>query len=382
LLRLPLEIRDRIWRHVFHDGRLLHIKHVDHVGDQEKRKPWRNAFCVSLDTPYDTYEKFKKEPQTTSGTGSIVWATGQYDDWFPHCRCEEYIKTRDAHDGLLVSEGTAWEYTPTKETVQFQLFRVCRQTYFEANRVFWSNTTLSFDDPHSFRQFMAGRTTYHKKQLRKLHLELLFLHSEDIDAWNEVLPITLVRSLAGLRVFHLHVRHETSCRLLYMSGLPQAVNDSARDMTFENLLNLQILPLRNVTVVWQRHYGNAAKSEDWSLTRNREWAEFFKERFLNPRGLEVWQEYKDMQKLIRERENEIALACKRRNVCGRGNRARCLERRQHLAEIYGREIQECIYLHRCDECGYYNNGPDCHKPECKSKSIEVGHTEQSNSLCS
>jgi hypothetical protein len=96
-----------------------------------------------------------------------------------------------------------------------------------------------------------------------------------------------------------------------MPGLPQTVSDSIRNITFENLLNLQILPLRNVTVVWQRHYGNATKSEDWSHARNREWAEFFREHFLDPRGLGVWQECQDRKKEIREKEKKIKLECRR-----------------------------------------------------------------------
>jgi hypothetical protein len=106
----------------------------------------------------------------------------------------------------------------------------------------------------------------------------------------------LVRSLTGLQVLHLHIRHDSSCHRLYIPGLPQAKVDSIRDIIFEELLNLQILPLRGVTVVWQKHYKIDANSKDWNHTRNREWAEIFKQRFLDPRGLDVWQEYKDRLK--------------------------------------------------------------------------------------
>jgi hypothetical protein len=82
----------------------------------------------------------------------------EYDSWDPHCKCQEYIETHSAHGRFFVNEGTASWRTP--EIVRLQLFRACRQSYFEANEAFWSNTTFSFDHPHCFRRFMAGRTAY------------------------------------------------------------------------------------------------------------------------------------------------------------------------------------------------------------------------------
>jgi hypothetical protein len=327
LLRLPLEIRDRVWSHVFHDGRLLHIKHVEHLSDYQYlsdsdsdrdaglgakwRKTWRNAFCESLDTPYDTYEKSKEKYQTTPGPDGVLWATIQeLDHWFPHRDCERHLELQYPHDHRWGSP-TRWVCDSDRETVQFQILRVCHQTYFEANRVFWSNTILSFNDPGSFRQFMADRTSFQKKQLQKLRLELTFLQAEDVKEWNRVIPNTLVKSLSGLRDLHLHVRHEFSCKFVYMPSIPQAQNDSMRDMTYENILNFRILPLKNVTVIWQRNYGYAARPKDWSDTRNLEWADFFRERFLDPRGHELWQENKDREKLKRDRQNAITLACRR-----------------------------------------------------------------------
>ena len=278
---------------------------------EEGREPWQNAFCISLETPNDTYMKSKNESHITSGRG---WTnTQEYDSWFPHSNCEEYLTMQGAHERFLGGDGT-----PTKDKVQLQLLRACRQAYFEANEALWSNTTFSFNDPHSFHQFMTSRTAYQRKLLRKLHFEVLFLLSGDVKAWEKVLSIALVRSLTGLHDFHLNVRHESTCHILYLPGLPQGYSDSCRHIFFENLLNFQILPLRNVTVVWQRHYGNDTESEDWSHTKNREWAEFFRQRYLDPRGLNVWQEYKDWQKSFGKREKE-AIVMKRLSPANSGD---------------------------------------------------------------
>lgn len=281
---------------------------------------------------------------------------------YPHTLCNDYITDHREYDCL-----------PSEGKVDLAVFRVCRQFYFEANKAFWQNTTLSFEDPYSFSRFMEFRTTHQKKGLRNLHLELRLLETSNVGKWNAVFPITLVKSLVGLRVLHLHIRHQHALKFIYEEDEPLEWVEILRPLMFSPLLNLQVLPLTEVTVVWEQFWEYELDNpDDWSYERNREWAEFLRECLINPLGYKRWQEARDHEKAERQKMNQAMLAQKCQNVCYR-TKAQCPDFMMQRAEERGKKLQKCIYRHKCDGCKAIDDidGKYRHERECKYRNAEL-----------
>ncbi|KAF2663787.1 hypothetical protein BT63DRAFT_430057 [Microthyrium microscopicum] len=284
LLRLPIELRHRIWKYVFDDGRILHIKHPNEEHDNSRKSkrvivygPWQNVFCASRENPVDMYEKSKTGPDPTfTGKGSPHFEMEEDEDWYTHLNCDEHMEVKLDTGKLPVwSEHRQFKLCKNpqpKATAQLQLFRACRQTFNEANQVFWSNTTFSFNDPHSFSLFMKERSTYQKKSIRTLRLGLDLWYPEVIDEWNKAFAAGLIKSLPGLRVLHLYVRNR--CSHHHPGKSPRDTFHTLRSVIWPahmlaNFENFARLPLESVTVVWRNIIGDIAPS--WSHEIGREW---------------------------------------------------------------------------------------------------------------
>lgn len=283
----------------------------------------------------------------------------------PHDRCMDYLKECSGDVGLT------YRSLPPSWKVQLQVFRVCRQIYFEANQAFWKNTTFAFNDPYVFRTFMADRTSHQKKNLQKLHLTLSIMEPRRLIEW-EVFPVTLLKSLVGMRVLHFQVNDENFCHELYLRDLSTEMIDLVRASAFDNILNLQILPLTDVTVIWGRFFEDEPEDEDdpwmWPHARSLEWAESFRKRFLDLRGLEVWQETKDRAKAERERKKLKDLEHKRKFYRCPWTTAECSENRREKSLERGKRLEECVLRHTCNGCNSVSDfdGIFEHTPYCTS----------------
>jgi hypothetical protein len=86
-----------------------------------------------------------------------------------------------------------------------QLLRTCRQFYLEASRVLWITNTFSFNNPETLKKFMKDRKTTQKQLLKNLHMNMPWHCELPKRGWEKALTVTLVRSLKGLRTFHLYI---------------------------------------------------------------------------------------------------------------------------------------------------------------------------------
>lgn len=326
----------------------MHLKHSEPESNRsigrwsrEGKMPyrWVNSFCVSHQTPNKIYEDSKDEifPADTS-TDIIFTSDWHQDDWFPHSTCSADI------DSLTLERLSRKGYNPapTIPRVSPSIPRGKQSILVQYHSV--------FENPQSFQYFITDRTAHQRRRLRKLYLDFQLWHPKDFHAWNKAFPVTLVKSLVRLRELHLHIRHESSCTNLYHDSISPRLPERIRLVTIDNILSLQILPLTNVTVVWQKYCEKELTSKDWSHERNREWAEYFKACYLNPRGREDWQQAKDDENSKRRAMARIMLEGKARNMCG-NTRAVCNEWRRKRAENKGKKFYECIYIHLCDSCG-------------------------------
>jgi hypothetical protein len=142
-------------------GRLPYVVCQAEVSEQE-------AYRLSKSKEYDALMRTKP---TTNLRGREV-AIGderisriRHD--LCHTRCQEYRRR-----GCSVSKFVALQHMhpPTAE-LDIQLLQVCRRIYDEANPVFWSSTTWSFDDVLMLAKFMESRNTFQKACMRSLHVD-------------------------------------------------------------------------------------------------------------------------------------------------------------------------------------------------------------------
>jgi len=196
-----------------------------------------------------------------------------------------------------------------------QVLRTCRQIYLEASRVLWNTNTFSFDNPSVLKLFMNNRKAAQKQLLRKLHLDMRWHWRFQKRAWEKALTVTLVRSLKGLRTFHLYIEQCVLNREADWEDKsdgedkPAWETDLLNDTYFEDVMKLKILPLETVTV----NIANGPEVNErerhlpWPLASRTEWAERLKSQLLDPEGTACWQERRDhIREVARQKKEERA----------------------------------------------------------------------------
>ena len=127
---------------------------------------------------------------------------------------------------------------PPTTKLDIQLLQVCRRIHDEANHIFWSSTTWSFDDALGLIQFVESRNTFQKACIRRLHL--------DADGnglinylWQRK---SMLQGLTALETFHFdfsrdHIESPIKYDGAYLPDLWES---------------FRYLPLKNVTVILNR----------------------------------------------------------------------------------------------------------------------------------
>jgi hypothetical protein len=205
--------------------------------------------------------------------------------------------------------GTANRPANMDNRPHLQVLRTCRQIYLEASRVLWNTNTFSFDDPNVLKMFMNNRKTAQKQLLRKLHLDMTWHWGFQKRAWEKALTLTLIRSLKGLRTFHLYIEQSLLNQEADWEDTPAWETDLLNDMYFEDVMKLKILPLETVTVNITNGSGANERGGQlqWPLAGRTEWAERLKSQLLDPEGAACWQERQDhIREVARQNKEERA----------------------------------------------------------------------------
>ena len=226
LLRLPLEIRDKIWASLLGD-RLIHFEYIDmdpaYSIPDECLRSWHSTVCQH-DCP---------ESEVTQDDLARKHA---------HSRCSIHLEQYDT----LVGEDCRLKRGQSHyEEMHLTALRVCRQMYNEANSVLWSTNTFSFNNEATFRLFMGARTACQKLFLKRLRLQINSVANEEA-LWSRVLGVTLIRSLRGLRSLRLQMNY-----LLESDGY-QWIKARGLDKIMQTRLpfvqRMKVLPLNEVEV--------------------------------------------------------------------------------------------------------------------------------------
>ena len=282
LLRLPLEIRDKIWASLLGD-RLIHFEYIDmdpaYDIPDECLQSWHSTVC-QYDCPENEVTQDDLARKHT------------------HSRCAIHI---EQYDTLVGKDCRLKHGQSHHEETHLTALRVCRQMYNEANSVLWSTNTFSFNNEATFRQFMGARTGCQKRLLKKLRLQINSVANEEA-AWSRVLGVTLIRSLRGLRSLRLQMNY-----LLDTEGY-QWIKARGLDRMMQTRLpfvqKMKVLPLSEVEVFvcddsarWPR-----AGAVMWAAEDRAEYADAVRRVLLDPKGVEKYAQDQEESKEERKRE--------------------------------------------------------------------------------
>ena len=295
-------------------GGLLHLKFEPlyyYYSDEDEEMPyspgepvWSASYCAVQDS--------QQHSKAVVLAGAIDNDQGPTDnvEVHPHRGCNATHNLDDPYDFGDDSDDTL-EFSNRDTKPYLQVLRTCRQIYLEASRILWTTNTFSFSNPNVMKMFMNDRKTAQKQLLKKMHLDMTWHWNHQKRGWEKGLTLTLVRSLKGLKTFHLDIEQ---CLLnrddSRWDGTPDWKTEVLSDSYFEEITKLRILPLETVTV----NIINGPMPEhdlrhctQWPSVGRTEWAERLRSQLLDPDGAARWQEQQDHQKeLVRQKKEQEA----------------------------------------------------------------------------
>lgn len=306
LLRLPLEIRNKIWSEVLGD-RLVHLRYLyddDHDFETNEElhvsihwsyelqarygSAWRHLVCEE-DCPEN-----KEEEKLTTSDGEVFSTR-------PHRLCESNLNYDPIKPNMIYGD----RYCEFHEMMRLSVLRSCRQIYVEANQILWTTNTFSFTDGTALKRFMMTRTINQKRLIKSLRLQMewdMYTAKE----WNSALNMALVRSLSGLRRLRLRIDQRMEARTYECARRNNFLYTS---LLCESLQKISTLPLTEVEVVVKNpQYW----SEDglWTKADREEFAEVLRKLLLNPEGAEIYVEDQLKRKEECRKEREYAAKIK------------------------------------------------------------------------
>ena len=300
LLRLPRELRDRIWTEVL-GGRLIHLecKYFEddaNYHDFEEsyewvfgRSPWRHVVCED-DGPED---RGKQKAPESKYYFTLPGAKERHT--YPHDDCdldyEDPGSTRpiDYHD---------------HEGMRLTVLRASRQLYAEANQILWTTNTFSFPEGSTFQRFMKNRTINQKRLMRSLRLEMDWGFDLGRE-WNKALNMVLVKSMIGLRTLRLNILHDMEKEL----WLGWEGSFLQRTTWTDGLRRLSTLPLISAEVAFRVREWRSDDPKLWQKADRHDCAKRLQKILVNPKGAEVYAERQRQLKISSATNKEFEEAC-------------------------------------------------------------------------
>ena len=123
--------------------------------------------------------------------------------------------------------------------------RSCRQIYFEANKVHYTDNTFAIFCTDILERFVRAR--FKNKQhldIRSLYLDIVIVHPSNINTWSESINKAVVRRLKSVRCIHLNLLQLYCLCIGEISGYEGSEMTERQAKMFSQLAKL---PLREVT---------------------------------------------------------------------------------------------------------------------------------------
>ncbi|KAL8638791.1 MAG: hypothetical protein Q9228_004092 [Teloschistes exilis] len=338
LLRLPLELRNKIWRFVLGD-QMIHIDYQHNHGltfeqNEELTKTllfssvtfkfvgsaWRHIVCqndASEDQP-DRYVQRPARPRETRCVG-------------PHWDCKTDYLQPDPNLPVDFKDH---------ETMRLTILRACRSIYVETNQILFSTNTFSFDDSIALKHFMMTRTAHQKRLIRSLRININWWSRRDncAGAWSTTLSMALVRSLSNLRTVRVQLNAVPPGRDFYHDGftnfetLMTSFHWKYMLVNFgQGLRKLSTLPLTDVQVGVG---GFSEEGSPWPAEMRKQMADYWQSKLINPKGAEIYE------KEERDRMDEARLRREAREAAKAATEAIWREEARMAKEAQIREMDK------------------------------------------
>ena len=265
LLRLPLEIRNKIWSEVLGD-RLVHLNIVPYkeiCPEGQEKDTFGSYFSCESDLNY----------------GSIK----------PNINHEE--RNCGFHEMMMY----------------LSVLRLCRQVYVEANQILWTTNTFSFVDTYTFKIFMKARTIRQKRLIKSLRLQMEWDRDTDTE-WNRVLTVAFVKSVPGLRRLCLRIDRKLSRAVGIRYEDTKSKDALYKAKIFQGIHRLSTLALTDVEVVVNPPL--LLQHDSMTKAGREEFAEGLRKILLNPKGAEIYAEDQLNYKEECRKKREYAAATK------------------------------------------------------------------------
>ena len=198
---LPQEVKNRIY-HFVCGGQMVHIHqnnhdhhHHDVHGDDNVKLT--HALCIE---PISEEQLQKDFDSADPATGA--WNIAGIGNRHVACHLPLFNKTPKGKKGPKVNQ------------LSLTHLRVCRQLYFEADKVHYTNNTFAIVCNNILERFARAR--FRNKQhlgIRSLYLEVSIVHAINVDAWSNSIE-KILRRFKSVRYIHLNlVQLYCSCNI-------------------------------------------------------------------------------------------------------------------------------------------------------------------------
>lgn len=196
LLRLPFELLEIIVSYAVGASRnLIHIKHT-----QANHMAHRALSKVRFGQNNPSYDRNKLDLLPQPGFRYAVCVAYQTED----AACAKARTTEDAIERDYMRHFDCffcgdWDPVPITEKFPFGLFTSCWELNRLANTILYTTNTFSFDDPRSFRGFLASLESRQRKMIQSLHLSRppvdVSIRDGDRLVWFKALEPSSIRQL-------------------------------------------------------------------------------------------------------------------------------------------------------------------------------------------
>ena len=299
-------MRDNILRLVVGD-RMIHIKYIAPEDikwitypdfKDADGKPFEagfySAFCAAGKSEQEAYDDANR-------------SSGVKDDpnYIEACKDRHADCLIQALAGSISVEKMQGRLTFDKD---LSVLAVCRLLYEESNNILWQTNTFAFDDPQSFRRFIASMNASQKRKLKRIHIRMnvpidqLCYDWEGYGPWAKAMVPRILTPLHNLSV--LHLSFDQYCWLSSLSpnflALKFSHTDSQNRMKhdMDAILGLRLLPWKDMKNPNHGKHVTVIVSDDetthlpiigsrWTKSQKLEVAEAFRARLAAPNSGDI-----------------------------------------------------------------------------------------------
>lgn len=225
---LPQEIKDRIY-HFVCGGHMVHILQTNddhHHAHGNESVELSHAICIEDISEQQLQQDFDSADPNTEDSNIE----------------EIEHRHRMCHEPPSVAEKGH-----KSNQLTLAHLRSCRQIYFEANKVHYTDNTFAIFCNDILERFVKAR--FRNKQhldIRSLYLDISIIHASNINTWSESISKAVLRRLKSVRCLHLNLVQ------LYCMCTVESSGYEGSEMTerYVKMFNqLSKLPLREATLI-------------------------------------------------------------------------------------------------------------------------------------